>query len=370
MKWSWRIARIAGIDVHVHATFVLLLGFYALSAYQRTRSYEASAMAVGFVALVFAIVLMHEYGHALAARRYGIATQDITLLPIGGVARLERMPREPRQELVVALAGPAVNVVLAVLLWAGLRVFGGTPAPMGGSFAADEGFFSHSLAEQLLRVNVWLAAFNMIPAFPMDGGRVLRAVIAWRTGDYARATVRAAAVGRFFALLFGLIGFFVTRSPMLVLVALFVWMAAASEADAVSGEGGISELPLSRVMITDVRTVGPDEPLGRAVELMLAGFQQDFPVIERGALIGVLTRRDLLQALRDSGADAPVRGAMRTDYAVAAPDEPLEDALARLKGCGCQAMPVVRGQTLLGLLTLDNVGEYVMVRSALRGSRA
>jgi Zn-dependent protease/CBS domain-containing protein len=369
VKWSWRIARIAGIDVHVHATFLLLLGFYALSAYQRSRSYEASAMAVGLVALVFVIVLMHEYGHALTARRFGIATQDITLLPIGGVARLERMPREPRQELLVALAGPAVNVVLAAILWMGLRLFGSEPDPMAVA-SADAGFFSRSLAQQLLGVNVWLAAFNLIPAFPMDGGRVLRAVLAWRTGDYARATVRAAAIGRFFAVLFGLAGFFWFHTPMLVLVALFVWMAAANEADAVSGEGGISELPLSRVMITDVRTVGPDEPLGRAVELMLAGFQQDFPVIERGALIGVLTRRDLLQALRDRGVDAPVRGAMRTDYAVAAPDEPLEDALARLKGCGCQAMPVVRGQTLLGLLTLDNVGEYVMVRSALRGARA
>ena len=369
MKWSWRIARIAGIDVHVHATFLLLLAFYALSAYQRTRSYEASAMAVGFVGLVFAIVLMHEYGHALTARRYGIATQDITLLPIGGVARLERMPREPRQELVVALAGPAVNVALAAILWAGLRLSGSAPDPMSVT-SADAGFFSRSLAQQLLGVNVWLAAFNLIPAFPMDGGRVLRAVLAWRTGDYARATVRAATIGRVFAVLFGLAGFFWFHTPMLVLVALFVWMAAASEADAVSGESGIAELPLSRVMITDVRTLGPDEPIGRAVELLLAGFQQDFPVIEQGALVGVLTRRDLLQALRDQGQAAPVRGAMRTDFAVAAPDEALEDALARLKDCGCQAMPVVRGRTLLGLLTLDNVGEYVMVRSALRGARA
>ena len=369
MKWSWRIARIAGIDVHVHATFLLLLGFYAFSAYQRTRSPAASAAAVGFVLLVFVIVLLHEYGHALAARRYGIGTQDITLLPIGGVARLERMPREPQQELVVALAGPAVNVALAALLWVGLRVLGGAPDPMGESFTPDEGFFGRSLAEQLLRVNVWLAAFNLIPAFPMDGGRVLRAILAWRTGDYARATVRAAAVGRFFALVFGLVGFFVTRSPMLVLVALFVWMAAAGEAGAVTQESALADVPLSRVMITDVRTLEPDVPLSHAVELMLAGFQQDFPVIEHGAIVGVLTRRDLIQALKDAGTAAPVRSVMRRDFAVAAPDEPVEDALARLQGCGCQAMPVVRGRTLLGLLTLDNVGEYMMVRAALRGAR-
>ncbi len=367
MKWSWRIARIAGIDVHVHATFLLLLGFYGFAAYQRTGSPQASAAAIGFVALVFVIVLMHEYGHALAARRYGIGTQDITLLPIGGVARLERMPREPRQELVVALAGPAVNVALAALLWAGLRLFGGEPDPMSAT-AADERFFGRSLATQLLAVNVWLAAFNMIPAFPMDGGRVLRAVLAWRTGDYARATVRAAAVGRFFALVFGLAGWFWLQSPMLVLVALFVWMAAASEAGAVTQESALADLPLARVMQTDVRTLAPDDRLARAVELLLAGFQQDFPVVEQGRIVGVLGRRELIQALKERGPDAPVRAVMRTDFIVATPDEPIEDALARLKGCGCQALPVVRGQTLLGLLTLDNVGEYMMVRAALRGA--
>ena len=368
MKWSWRIARIAGIDVHVHATFLLLLGFYAFAAYQRTGSPAAAGAAVGFVVLVFVIVLLHEYGHALAARRYGIGTQDITLLPIGGVARLERMPREPAQELVVALAGPAVNVALAALLWLGLRLTGGAPDPMAGSLAPDEGFFGRSLAEQLLRVNVWLAAFNLIPAFPMDGGRVLRAVLAWRSGDYARATVRAASVGRFFALVFGLVGFFVTRSPMLVLVALFVWMAAASEAGAVTQESALADVPLSRVMITDVRTLAPHEPLRHAVEAMLAGFQQDFPVVEGATIVGVLTRKDLLQALRDVGPEARVDAVMRRDFAVAAPDEPVERALERLQACACQAMPVVRGQTLLGLLTMENVGEYVMVRAALRGA--
>jgi Zn-dependent protease/CBS domain-containing protein len=369
VKWSWRIARIAGIDVRVHATFLLLLGFYGFAAYQRTGSARAGLLAASLIALVFVIVLLHEFGHAFAARRYGIGTQDITLLPIGGVARLERMPREPRQELVVALAGPAVNVVLAALLWAGLHLAGSPPDPTAGGFAADERFFAHSLAEQLLRVNVWLAAFNLIPAFPMDGGRVLRAILAWRTGDYARATVRAAAVGRFFALVFGFIGFFVTRNYMLVLVALFVWMAAASEASAVTEESALAELPLSRVMQTDVRTLAPDDTLGRAVELLLAGFQQDFPVVEGGRIVGVLTRRDMLQALRDAGQGAAVRGVMRTDFIVAAPEEPIEEALARLKQCGCQALPVVRGQTLLGLLTLDNVGEYIMIRSALRGAR-
>jgi hypothetical protein len=170
------------------------------------------------------------------------------------VARLERMPREPRQELVIALAGPAVNVVLALLLWIGL-------AADGLAARRDDrrrrALPLARLAEQLLRVNVWLAAFNLIPAFPMDGGRVLRAVLAWRTGNYTAATVRAAQVGRFFALVFGLVGLFVINNPMLVFVALFVWLGAAGEAGAVQEQTALAGVPLERVMMTDVRTLSP-----------------------------------------------------------------------------------------------------------------
>jgi Zn-dependent protease len=366
VKWSWRIARIAGIDVHVHATFLLLLGWVGLSSYQRTRSPAGALAGVGFVLLIFLVVLLHEYGHALAARRYGIPTRDITLLPIGGVARLERMPKEPRQELVVALAGPAVNVVLALVLWIGLRALG-TPDPIA---PADDRFLSRTLAERLLSVNVWLAGFNLIPAFPMDGGRVLRAVLAMRSGNHARATAQAARVGRFFALIFGLVGLFVVRNPMLVFVALFVWLAAAGEANAVQEESTLAGVALDRVMITDVRTIEPEQPLSHVVGLILAGFQQDFPVMEGGVIVGVLTRRDFLRALGELGEQAPVRAAMRRDFQVATPDEPVEQALARLQVCGCHALPVVRGRELLGLLTLDNVGEYVMIRAALQRAGA
>jgi Zn-dependent protease len=224
MRWSWRVARVAGIDIHVHATFLLLLAWIGFAGYRRTGTPAGAAAGIGFVLLLFLIVVLHEYGHALTARRYGIPTRDITLLPIGGVARLERMPREPRQELVIALAGPAVNVVLALLLWLGLTLTGGAGAaePMA---PADERFMGRALAQQLLTANVWLAGFNLIPAFPMDGGRVLRAVLAMRSGDHARATVRAASIGRAIAVVFGLVGLFVWQNPMLVFIALFVCSA-------------------------------------------------------------------------------------------------------------------------------------------------
>ena len=190
MRWSYRIARVAGIDVYLHATFLLLLAWIGFGAY-RSGGAPAAVEGVVLILVVFAIVVMHELGHALVARRFGIPTKDITLLPIGGVARLQSMPREPRQELAIAVAGPAVNVALALLIAAILAATGrlGSPAAI---FAADEGTLTGGgLLRQLLQINVVILLFNLIPAFPMDGGRVLRALLAVRSGDYARATVQA-----------------------------------------------------------------------------------------------------------------------------------------------------------------------------------
>src|SRR4051812_13776967 len=208
MGRSWRIGRISGIDVRVHFTFLLLLGWVALGRYLTLRDWGDALHGLLSISALFGIVMLHELGHALAARRYGIRTRDITLLPIGGVARLERMPREPKQELVVALAGPAVNLIIAALLYIWLRLTGGVPAFLDGA-SLGGAFLERSFAARLLAVNLWLVLFNLIPAFPMDGGRVLRALLAMRSGDYARATENAARVGRFFALVFGILGLFV-----------------------------------------------------------------------------------------------------------------------------------------------------------------
>ena len=367
MRWSWRVGKLAGIDVHIHATFWLLLLWVGIAQYRVGGSVTAAVPAILFILSVFAIVVLHELGHALTARRFGIATRDITLLPIGGVARLERMPRDPRQELLIALAGPAVNVALAALLYVILAATGGVPSvPEAASL--DAGFFGRTLPARLITINLWLAGFNLLPAFPMDGGRVLRAAIAMRTGNYARATEMAARVGRAFAFLFGVIGLFVVGNPFLVFIALFVWLGAAGEAAAVQTSSTLAGIPVRQVMITNLRTLAPDDPLERAVRFVLDGFQQDFPVLVDGEVVGVLTRAALLRALAERGPTAPVSTAMQTDFRTAAPDEPVEEVLTRLETCGCHAMPVVRGRELLGVLTTENIGEFVMVRTALRGA--
>lgn len=369
MRWSYRIARVAGIDVYVHATFLLLLAWVGFGEY-RSGGTEAAAGGVGFILLVFAIVVMHEYGHALMARRYGIPTKDITLLPIGGVARLQSMPKEPRQELAIAIAGPAVNVVLALLIAAFLAATGGLGASADTAGADGRMVMSGGILAQLLRVNVILVLFNLIPAFPMDGGRVLRALLAMRSGDYSRATVQAARVGRFFALVFGVVGLFFPGAPAtLVLIALFVWLGAAGEAASVTQSAALDGVSIQRVMITDLRTLAPTDPLSRAAEFVLAGFQQDFPVTDRGTVVGVLTRSALVQALGQRPPTTAVSEVMHRDFQVADPGEPVEGALARLRNCGCQSLPVVRGQELIGLLTLENVGEYMMIQAAIQARR-
>ena len=369
MKWSWRIGSIAGIALHVHATFLILLAWIAIGEYRRSGSAASAINGLVFVLAVFGTVVLHELGHALAARRYGIKTRDITLLPIGGVARLERMPREPKQELIVALAGPAVNVVLAALFYLLLRATGGVPATVE-SGAVSAGILERAFLAQLLAVNIWLVLFNMIPAFPMDGGRVLRAALAMRNGDYARATASAAKVGKFFALVFAIVGFFIIGNPLLVFIALFVWLGAAGEAAAAQTTATLDGVPIQALMITDVRTLSQRDPLARAVDLILDGFQQDFPVVDGDVVTGMLTRRQLLKALAASGDQTPVGNVMEREFQQAAPSEPAEVVLARLNNCGCHSLPVIDQGRLLGVLTMDNVGEYVMVQAALRGDKA
>src|SRR5213083_2574667 len=273
MRWSWRIGRIAGIDLYVHMTFLILLGWVGLSYYLARHSARDALSGIGFILALFGIVVLHELGHALTARRFGITTRDITLLPIGGVSRLERIPDQPKQELLVALAGPAVNVVLAAILLAVLAL-GSGPAPYSAVGQAGGGFLS-----QMLWINVSLAAFNLLPAFPMDGGRVLRALLALRM-DYVRATQIAAAVGQGIALVFGFIGLF--SNPFLVFIALFVWLGASSEASMVQMRTALSGIPVSRAMLTDFHTLAPEDTAKRVLELILAGSQQDFPVVDGG----------------------------------------------------------------------------------------
>lgn len=360
MKWSLKIGRLLGIDVYLHVTFLLLLGVLGIMHGLAHGSIAAVFSGVGFFLALFGCVLLHEYGHALAARRFGVATRDITLLPIGGVARLERMPEKPLQELWVAVAGPLVNVAIAaaLALWLTLT---GSWQPLSGLTATGGSF-----TERLLLVNVSLVLFNMLPAFPMDGGRVLRALLALQM-EYARATRIAATTGQGIALVLGLVGFF--TNPLLVLVAVFVWMGAAQEAAATETKAAIGNLPVREAMLTDFRTLCVHDSLGDAARLVLEGSQQDFPVLDlEQRVAGVLPRARLCEALRERGEWTPVGDVMEREFAVLHPDERLDAALAR-EEIGRTVIPVLRDGRLVGLLTAENIGELLMFRAARAARR-
>jgi Zn-dependent protease len=360
MGWSFRMGRIAGIKLYVHFTFLLLLAWVAFVQYQVRQSAVDAVVGVLFILVLFGVVVLHELGHALAARRYGIPTRDITLLPIGGVARLERMPEDPRQEMIVALAGPAVNVILAGLAF-GVILLGEGLAPLHGMMESVGG-----ILYQFLFVNVGLALFNLLPAFPMDGGRVLRAVLAMRMGRN-RATQVAARVGQAMAVLFGFVGLFF--NPFLLLIAVFVWIGAEGEAALVRMRSDLAGISVGRVMVTNFRTLTPHEPLVQAADEVMGSLQSDFPVVENSQVAGVLTRSDLLDGLARGGQDVEVAEVMHREFPTADPAEMLDDALIRLQRDGGRSLPVVSDGHLVGLVMMDNLGEVLRMQKVLRHSR-
>jgi Zn-dependent protease len=356
MKWSLKLGTVAGIGVYVHWTFLVLIGWIFLSQLGLGDDFAMAAAGVGFILAIFGCVVLHELGHALAAQRYGIRTRDITLLPIGGVARLERMPEKPAQELVVALAGPAVNVIIAAALFAVIITL-----PRAGRLF-DVEMLKGNFLVRLMWVNVFLVGFNLLPAFPMDGGRVLRALLATRL-DYRRATRIAASVGQGMAMLFGLLGLF--GNPMLLLIALFVYLGAQTEAEAVGLQRSLQGRLVRDGMMTRFRALSADATLDEAVRELLAGSQQDFPVLSGEALVGLLMRNDLVKAIAEGGSQASVQSAMRRNCASVNAAEPLRAAFDKMRQGECSTLPVLQDGRLVGLLTLENIGELVLVNEAV-----
>ena len=362
MSWSLPIARLLGSEIRIHVTFFLLLAWIFVSHYQQGGT-QAAIEGVAFILALFACVLAHEFGHALAARRYGIRTPDITLLPIGGLARLERMPEKPGQEIVVALAGPAVNVVIAVALILIMNV----RFDMQALQQLDNPALGFMV--RLASVNIFLVLFNLIPAFPMDGGRVLRALLAlWY--PRTQATNIAARIGQALAFVFGFVGL-VGGNPLLIFIAIFVYLAATAEAQSVGLQDVSRSLGVRDGMITRFETLGPQATIGDAAELLLRTTQHEFPVVDgAGKLRGLLTRNAMVQALSKTGGATPVIDAMIADIPVVQAGARLEDALKLMQGRSAVAVGVTDPEgRLVGYVTPENIGELMMVENAGLGLR-
>lgn len=356
-RWSWRIGSVFGVAIRVHVTLMLLLVWAVASYAIRGVQVGTAALGIALVASVFVIILVHELAHALMARHYGTVTRDILLLPIGGMSRMERLPEKPRQELAVALVGPAVNVVLAGVLALVLVATGGSFDP--GDAATTPGAF----LGQLLWINIILAGFNLLPAFPMDGGRALRALLAIRLGR-ARATQIALVVGRVLAAVFVLVG--LMANLLLALIGVFVWFAGRAETSTMALQAAIAGVPVARAMIRELETVDIDAPVEQAADRMLAAGHLQLPVTDHGRIAGVVTAPELASAVASRGEHAPVRAALRRDVPTLAPEETLDSALALFERTGSDLALVVDHGVVIGVLTTAQLAGY----AALHGQPA
>jgi Zn-dependent protease len=355
MRWSITVGSVAGTAVKIHITFILFLVWIAFSAWSRGGS-AAALDSTLFIVLLFACVVLHEFGHITAARRYGIKTPEVTLLPIGGVASLQRLPSDPAQELVVALGGPAVNFVIGLALIAALG-----SAHFGDLEQIDNP--NLSLLGRLAIANIFLVVFNLIPALPMDGGRVLHALLAMRV-DGPRATEIAARIGQALAFGFGFLGLF--GNPLLVFIAIFVYIAAAGEAQMSTAREALKGVSVGDAMETRFTPVSIDANLGQAVDALLATAQHEFLVVDAFMKpVGLLTRDDILSAVREHGRDEPASTFMRSgveSVRAAAPVEVLFERLQDPKGVALYVTDAAG--KIIGLLTRQALGEVMMIRAA------
>ena len=353
MGGSVRAFTIFGVPVRFHFTFILLLVFLLFIGVGEKQSGASTAI---YIAALFASVLLHEVGHTLVARHYGIRTTEIVMFPIGGISTPERAPT-PREELPIAIAGPLVNLAIAVGL--------------AGWVAARQGFVAlekladptdANLAERIALGNLILALFNLLPAYPMDGGRVLRSILTRRMPE-EQATKMAAGAGQGLAVLMGL-GGLLGGNFLLVFVALFVYLGASSEGAVARGRMFTSGYPVRSAMITDFHTLGHGDTIRDAGNLLLTTSQHDFPVMHGGEVVGLLSRAALVKAMLQQGPDSYVAGAMEREFTRVSPDLPLGDALPLVSAPGSCALVMDEGGKLVGLLTSENLSEFILLREA------
>ncbi len=357
MKYSLSLGRIAGIEIFVHWTFLILIGWIVYINLKQGMGTVDILWSVLFILTLFACVTAHELGHALAAKRYNIKTKNITLLPIGGLAQLESIPEKPKEELVVALAGPLVNVVIAAVLFPLVKLSPSVIEEMDLSRLSH-----HNFLFSLMVVNIWLAVFNMIPAFPMDGGRVLRALLSFKFNRNI-ATRIAASIGQLLAVGFVFIGFF--YNPFLIFIGVFIFLGAQAEAQFAEAKSLLSGYTVADALMGDIPTLHPNDSIEFSSDRLLSSQNKNFIVVDDGLVVGTLNRDQIIRALRQGKANQAVAEAMDKDFIEFATDSLLEQAWIQLRTAQKTVAPVLKDKNLVGILDTENVAEFLMVREAI-----
>ena len=365
MSWSLKLFTVRGIPIRVHISFLLIVGWAAYIGLSAGGGswLRGAAFMVTFVVLLFACVVLHELGHSLVAQLFGVRVQDITLWPIGGVARMVKMPERPYQEFLITAAGPATNVLLTVglgalaLVWIGpgqlLRLVT-TPWLLNRFLSQMDG---QSLLLLLTANNAILALFNLIPAFPMDGGRLLRSVLAAFL-PYPKATRTAALVGQLFATLIGTAAL-LAGNIMLALVGLFVFMAAWQERQQAITQGALAGLRVRQAMQPVGPRLHPLLTLSEAAAQAATSPQPAYLVVDGGRLVGLLTRGELINAMRRAGPTARVGSHLTRDVLQLRPDDLLLAAQKQLQERGAIMGIVVENGQVTGTLSLLDLARLV-----------
>jgi Zn-dependent protease len=340
MKNSLKLFKLFGIDVEIHISFFLLLFFFF---------YMAQFRGIFFIIIVFSFVVAHEMCHSLQAKRFGIFVKSITLLPIGGLAQMQRMPSKPSEEFAISIAGPLFNIILAIILYFPLK-----------SWLGNEIFSSPSLESwpqtfaYIFWINPILAIFNLLPAFPMDGGRILRSLLARKLG-LERATQVAVGFGHLFAILFAFVGLVVQFNIFLLLIAFFIYIAASQEGLQVKIRSTLDSFKAKDVISRNMITLTKDTPISQVLNLIFHYHQEDFPVVEEGKLIGFMFRNDVISALHRGEKNAKVSDIMRNNFPVAKLNETLASVYNKLQSNNLKALPVVEGEQLYGIVSVEDI---------------
>lgn len=361
MKWSLYLGRVFGIKLFIHWTFLLLLGYIAFVNIRQGLGFVDILWSIGFILTVFVCLTLHELGHALTAKRYGINTKDIILLPIGGMARLESIPEVPAQELLVAIAGPIVNFVIAGLLYFYLWSVGPVP-DIKSIVSINAGNFMY----MLFSVNLILAIFNLIPAFPMDGGRMLRAILAMKF-DRQVATRIAATVGQILAVGFVVLGLFV--NPFLVIIGIFIFLGAQAEADFTEAKSFLKGYTVRNVIMHQFETLSVNDSLSKAVKVLLDGQARDFLVMDGETVVGTLNRNEVIKALYERNENVSIGEVMNKELKYLNPDTPLEEIYQQMQMNQFPLMPVVEDNHLIGVVDAENILEFIMIIGTSKNSK-
>jgi Zn-dependent protease/predicted transcriptional regulator len=364
-SWSLRLGKFFGIDVYIHWTFWILILWIFLMYFRIGNSVTQGLWGAAFILALFLCVVLHEFGHALTARRFGVTTRDITLYPIGGISSFEKLPEKPAQELLVGLAGPFVNVIISAIIFLYLKASGQTLDL--SAITEANGVRQIPFLWNLFFANIILAVFNLIPAFPMDGGRVLRSILSFFM-NRVTATRVAAGIGQFLAILFVFFGFF--YNFWLVFIGLFIYLGAGGEAAFEQTKSALAGLTVKDALMRRFTVLGPHDSLSKAVDALLNSQDSEFVVSDSGKPVGLLTRNEIIRGLSEQGKDAPVSAFMHTNFFVADPELKLADFFQKVLEKGHTVALVMEGDTLLGLIDRENVEEKLMIQQALQNQKA